>query len=72
MSTFTVPEKSSTTHKQRCRGFEEQKQLSNVDELVEMESPTFLATQTTDIVLFITQTTAGHFNGGMYSGNLHP
>lgn len=38
---------------------------------VEMESPTFLATQTTDIVLFITQTTAGHFDGGMYSGNLH-
>ncbi|MFD2287841.1 pimeloyl-CoA dehydrogenase [Pedobacter petrophilus] len=39
--------------------------------LVEMENPTFRATETTDIVLFITQTNAVHFDGGMYSGNLH-
>ncbi|KQT27629.1 pimeloyl-CoA dehydrogenase [Chryseobacterium sp. Leaf405] len=39
--------------------------------LVEMENPTFRATETTDIVLFITQKNAVHFDGGMYSGNLH-
>ncbi|MEO7982970.1 MAG: pirin family protein [Bacteroidota bacterium] len=39
--------------------------------LVEKEQPTFRAEETTDIVLFITQTNAVHFDGGMYSGNLH-
>ena len=39
--------------------------------LVEMESPTFRANQTSDILLFITQTTGDHFDDGMYSGNLH-
>lgn len=39
--------------------------------LVELENPTFRATETTDIVLFITRTNAVHFDGGMYSGNLH-
>lgn len=39
--------------------------------LIENENPTFRAAETTDIVLFITQTNAAHFNGGMYSGNLH-
>ena len=39
--------------------------------LIENESPTFHAGDTTDIVLFITQTDAVHFDGGMYSGNLH-
>lgn len=39
--------------------------------LIENENPTFIATETTDIVLFITQTNAKHFDGGMYSGNLH-
>lgn len=39
--------------------------------LVEMEDPTFRATETTDIVLFITQTDAVYFDGGIYSGNLH-
>jgi quercetin 2,3-dioxygenase len=39
--------------------------------LIESESPTFLAIETSDIVLFITQTNAVHFDGGMYSGNLH-
>jgi redox-sensitive bicupin YhaK (pirin superfamily) len=39
--------------------------------LIEMESPIFRAIETSDIVLFITQTNAVHFDGGMYSGNLH-
>lgn len=39
--------------------------------LIEMEDPTFRAVETSDVVLFITQTSAAHFNGGMYSGNLH-
>jgi redox-sensitive bicupin YhaK (pirin superfamily) len=39
--------------------------------LVEMESPIFRAVETSDVVLFITQTDAVHFDGGMYSGNLH-
>jgi redox-sensitive bicupin YhaK (pirin superfamily) len=39
--------------------------------LIESESPLFRAVETSDIVLFITQTDAGHFDGGMYSGNLH-
>lgn len=38
--------------------------------LIENENPTFIASETTDIVLFITQTNAKHFDGGMYSGNL--
>jgi hypothetical protein len=37
--------------------------------LIEQESPAFLALETSDIVLFITQTSATHFDGGMYSGN---
>lgn len=39
--------------------------------LIENDNPTFIAIETTDIVLFITQTNAKHFDGGMYSGNLH-
>jgi len=39
--------------------------------LIENELPTFLALEITDIVLFITQTNAKHYDGGMYSGNLH-
>jgi redox-sensitive bicupin YhaK (pirin superfamily) len=39
--------------------------------LIENESPTFRAAETSNIVLFITQTEAVHFDGGMYSGNLH-
>ena len=39
--------------------------------LIEMESSIFSAVKTSDIVLFITQTNADHFDGGMYSGNLH-
>ena len=39
--------------------------------LIEMESSIFRAVKTSDIVLFITQTNADHFDGGMYSGNLH-
>jgi redox-sensitive bicupin YhaK (pirin superfamily) len=39
--------------------------------LIENESPTFYAAKTSDIVLFVTQTDAVHFDGGMYSGNLH-
>ena len=38
--------------------------------LIEKENPLFNALETTDIILFITQTTADHFDGGMYSGNL--
>ena len=38
--------------------------------LIETENPLFKALETTDIVLFITQTNAAHFDGGMYSGNL--
>lgn len=38
--------------------------------LIENDKPKFLAQQTSDIVLFITQTNAVHFDGGMYSGNL--
>lgn len=37
--------------------------------LIEKESPQFQALETSDIVLFTTQTTAAHFDGGMYSGN---
>lgn len=39
--------------------------------LIENEKPTFRAVETSDVVLFITQTSAAHFDGGMYSGNLH-
>ena len=39
--------------------------------LIENKSPTLRAAETSDIVLFITQTDAVHFDGGMYSGNLH-
>jgi redox-sensitive bicupin YhaK (pirin superfamily) len=39
--------------------------------LIEKEDPTFRAVETSDVVLFITQTNAAHFDGGMYSGNLH-
>jgi quercetin 2,3-dioxygenase len=39
--------------------------------LIERESPLFYAVETSDIVLFITQTNSVHFDGGMYSGNLH-
>lgn len=39
--------------------------------MIEMENPTFRAVETSDIVLLITQTNAAHFDGGMYSGNLH-
>jgi redox-sensitive bicupin YhaK (pirin superfamily) len=38
--------------------------------LIENENPLFTALETSDIVLFITQTDAVHFDGGMYSGNL--
>jgi redox-sensitive bicupin YhaK (pirin superfamily) len=38
--------------------------------LIESESPKFRAVETSDIVLFITQIDEGHFDGGMYSGNL--
>lgn len=38
--------------------------------LIETENPIFNALETSDIVLFITQTNAVHFDGGMYSGNL--
>ncbi|MBF4473772.1 pirin family protein [Flavobacterium sp. HJJ] len=38
--------------------------------LIENTSPTFRASETSDIVLFITQTDSVHFDGGMYSGNL--
>lgn len=37
--------------------------------LIEKESPQFQAMETSDVVLFITQTTVAHFDGGMYSGN---
>ncbi|MBW7674267.1 pirin family protein [Chryseobacterium chendengshani] len=36
--------------------------------LVKNEKPVFRAVETTDIVLFITQTDAVHFDGGMYRG----
>lgn len=39
--------------------------------LIEMEDLTFRAVETSDVVLFIAQTSAAHFDGGMYSGNLH-
>lgn len=38
--------------------------------LIESENPIFLASETSDVVLFITQTDSVHFDGGMYSGNL--
>lgn len=38
--------------------------------LIEKENPQFTALEASDIVLFITQTNAAHFDGGMYSGNL--
>ena len=38
--------------------------------LIEKESPTFKALQTSDVVLFITSKEATYFEGGMYSGNL--
>jgi redox-sensitive bicupin YhaK (pirin superfamily) len=38
--------------------------------VIENEEPSFNALETTDIVLFITQKDAEHFDGGMYSGNL--
>jgi redox-sensitive bicupin YhaK (pirin superfamily) len=39
--------------------------------LIESENPVFRAVETSDIVLFITQTNAVFFDQGMYSGNLH-
>jgi redox-sensitive bicupin YhaK (pirin superfamily) len=39
--------------------------------LIEDESPTSRAVETTDAVIFITKTNSTHFNGGMYSGSLH-
>jgi quercetin 2,3-dioxygenase len=39
--------------------------------LIENEKPQFHALETSDVVLFITQTSAAHFDGGMYSGNFH-
>lgn len=39
--------------------------------LIEIESPKIRAAETSDIILFITQTDAVRFDGGMYSGNLH-
>lgn len=39
--------------------------------LIELEDPTFRAIKTSDVVLFITNTSAAHFDGGIYSGNLH-
>jgi len=38
--------------------------------LIEGEQPFFRAMKTSDLVLFITQTNAVHFDVGMYSGNL--
>ena len=38
--------------------------------LIEKENPLFNAHEISDIVLFITQTDAVYFDGGMYSGNL--
>ena len=38
--------------------------------LIEEEKPVFHALEISDLVLFITQTNAAHFDGGMYSGNL--
>jgi redox-sensitive bicupin YhaK (pirin superfamily) len=38
--------------------------------LIENESPLFNALEPSDVVLFITQTNAAYFDGGMYSGNL--
>ena len=38
--------------------------------LIEEESPLFHALETSDIILFMTQTNANHFDEGMYSGNL--
>jgi redox-sensitive bicupin YhaK (pirin superfamily) len=38
--------------------------------LIEGENPLFIGLETSDIVLFIVQTNAVHFDGGMYSGNL--
>ena len=38
--------------------------------LIEKDNPLFTALETSDIVLFITQANAPHFDGGMYSGNL--
>ncbi len=47
-------------------------QLSNGESaLIENEHPAFIANETSDIVLFITQKNASYFDGGMYSGNLH-
>lgn len=38
--------------------------------LIKQEAPSFYARETSDIVLFITQTTSIHFDNGMYSGNI--
>lgn len=38
--------------------------------LIDQENPTIQAIETSDIVLFITQTTSVHFDNGMYSGNV--
>ena len=38
--------------------------------LIEAAYPAFNALKTSDVVLFITQTNADHFDDGMYSGNL--
>jgi redox-sensitive bicupin YhaK (pirin superfamily) len=45
--------------------------LEGESTLIEDESPTFRAVETSNIMLFVTQTDAVHFDGGMYSGNLH-
>jgi quercetin 2,3-dioxygenase len=37
--------------------------------LIEAEQPSFEALETSDVVLFITDKSASHFDGGMYSGN---
>jgi redox-sensitive bicupin YhaK (pirin superfamily) len=37
--------------------------------LIEKESPTFSAVETSDVVLFVTNRNATYFDGGMYSGN---
>jgi quercetin 2,3-dioxygenase len=42
--------------------------LTGESVLIEDEFPVFHASETSDIVLFITQTNAAHFDGGMYSG----
>lgn len=38
--------------------------------IIENENPTFSAVETSDIILFITEPDATHYDEGMYSGNL--